>query len=757
MTDRRRAESRRGSDTDAGVVRAASSRGAPDRAVSPVIGAVLMFALLVSLLGVLQVTAVPQLTQGAEFQHNQQVQGDVIDFSGAVSRTAASGSGETVTVRRGVRYDQRLFLINPPPASGTLRTTEPDPVVVENAVADGETGDVWDGTPRTFADRALVYRPSYNEYDAAPRTIYRAGVVANEYEDATLVAAGRSFVDGRRVDLTVLAGEYRSNGVERIGVRTRPLSSPARTVTVTNDGAPIRVTVPTELPESRWEQLLETELVANGGHVTSFQCDGGPPDACGRLTVRLEPGVGYEFRLAQVGVGNAATAPGPSYLAESGTVAASVPEGTTERLGAEVRDRFDNPVGGVEVDATVVSGPGSVRPRTDRSGSDGSVSVVYEAPRNVDGPTDVTVELDFGEGDARTVRYTFQVSDADGSGAGPGGGSGGPGGDTDGGDGSGCDLGTWSASDTSRRLVDSEGCVWTGIDRVGRLELSDPALTPLKRDGQFSTDREYLRLTALVTDGSTRYLIEVTSQDDGLERSRGSGDWGGREVLIYRATGDVKFEAVGKAKLDVSALETWYQGGSLDLLDARSYENGEPPSTEFADFVRDNEVDIRIYENDGAVTLTAAKGGGGSGGGTTTSADRIEYVSGSGKVGNNDDELQFGIENTGTSGVTVTGFSIDYGGTNKIQGDGSEVRIDTSPPGDADQQQGYKLDGTSYSLDTSATIAGGETATITLANFEGTEFDSVSEASAADNDMTVTLTFADGSSTEFYFDVTLDA
>lgn len=388
----------------------------PDRAVSPVIGAVLMFALLVALLGVLQATAVPELTRGAEFQHNQEVRGDIIDVSGAVSRTAATGSGESVTVRQGLRYSQRLFFINPPPVSGTLRTTDPAPVTIENAVAEGEAGDVWNGSTRTYTDRALLYRPSYNEYDLAPRTRYRAGVVANEFESATLVAAGDSFVDGRRVALTMLAGDYESNGVDRVGLVTQPLSAPARSVTVTDDGGPVTVTVPTALPESRWMELLAEERVSNGGHITAVSCSGGPGDACGRLTVRLEPGVGYQLRLAQVGLGGGAVAPGPAYLVEDGLPAASVPAGTRTRFDVAVRDRFDNPVAGAAVDAVVVSGPGTISPSTDRSESDGGASTVYRAPDSVTTPTDVTVEFSVGRGAARTVRYTFQVTDSGGRG-----------------------------------------------------------------------------------------------------------------------------------------------------------------------------------------------------------------------------------------------------------------------------------------------------------------------------------------------------
>lgn len=44
---------------------------------------------------------------------------------------------------------------------------------------------------------------------------------------------------------------------------------------------------------------------------------------------------------------------------------------------------------------------------------------------------------------------------------------------------------------------------------------------------------------------------------------------------------------------------------SLDLLDRRSYRRNHPGIVQFRNFVRNNEVRIRVLENDEPVTLTA--------------------------------------------------------------------------------------------------------------------------------------------------------
>jgi len=483
-----------------------------ERGVSEVIGTVLMFALIVSLVGVVQVTAVPELTADAEFEHNQRLQGQLVDFSSAVSRTAGSGTGETVSIQLGVRYPQRVVLVNPPPASGTLATTPPAPVTIEHAVAGGEARDVWNGSVRTFQSRAITYDPAYNEYDTAPLTAYRTSIVSNRFDGATRVVAAKGFINGRQLSLTLLAGELRQSGIDRTSIDTRPLSTPARTVTVMDDNEPITVTVPTELSEEQWATLLATERVENGGHVVSHECANPPPEPCGRLTVVLEPGVSYELQLAQVGVGNNASAPEPRYLIDTAGDNASLAAGTRQRLAATVLDRFDNPVSGVETTVTVIDGPGEVFTLTDRSGADGEVAALYRAPSTVEGVVNVTVELSFGTGPARTVTYDLQVFGR-GPASGGGGGS------------SSVTASITDATGSSERGTDRFDVTATAADSNGSLtrmtfELIDPedgtVIDTAERLVSGGSAEQAVTLRARGAARRSSYLVRVTAvADDG--------------------------------------------------------------------------------------------------------------------------------------------------------------------------------------------------------------------------------------------------
>lgn len=406
-----------------------------DRAVSPVIGAVLMLVVAVLLLGILQTTAIPSLNAQQEFEHSEGVRADVVGLSATVDRVAAGDHGERAMVDVGFRYPQRLFFVNPPPVSGTLRTAEAGTVTIRNATAAGETGHFWDREegPRTFETSAVVYDPAYNEYRSAPTTVFEPWAVYGRIDGRTLARTETDLVDGRRISLVALDGRYSRSVASAAGVSVTPTSAPVQSVTVSGDADnPITLTVPTGMRNDTWAELLEGEIDGPGEddrHVTGFDCRAEPPEPCGELTLTLEPG-SYDLRLGAVGFGEARREP-EAYLTDVSGNATAVVESGRQRLVVEARDRFDNPVGGVDVTASVRGDLGSVSPASATTDSGGRAVFSYRAPDEVDGTQSVTVAATFGDGRERTVEFDIEVVDrvatagpGDGTGDGTGGGTG---------------------------------------------------------------------------------------------------------------------------------------------------------------------------------------------------------------------------------------------------------------------------------------------------------------------------------------------
>ena len=357
-----------------------------DRAVTVQIGTVLLFAVLIILLSTYQAAVVPQQNEQVEFNHNQQVQGDLQDLRDELHRTAIMGSGGSASVALGTRYPVRALFVNPAPPSGTLRTTPPANVTVENATAVGEVGDYWDGDPQNFSTRRMTYDPIYSVYQNPPTTVYESGILYNRFDGANRTLAGQRLVQGNRISLVALNGSLSKSRSGTASVDVRPVSVATRTVTVRNESSNVSVVVPTTLPADEWEALLADEMGA-GDRQRVLAVEDGPRENAVRVV--LEPGT-YELRLAKVGVGSDVSGVEPHYVTDVRGDGTTVSEDSTQELFVEVRDRYNNPVSGVSVEASTSLDNSSVASATPTTDDRGRVALQYTAPENVSGVSETT-------------------------------------------------------------------------------------------------------------------------------------------------------------------------------------------------------------------------------------------------------------------------------------------------------------------------------------------------------------------------------
>lgn len=379
-----------------------------ERGVAIQVGAAILLAFVVLTIALYQATIVPQQNAQVEFNHNQQVRSDLGDVRNAIVSVPGGTVGESVSVKLGTSYPERTIFVNPPPPVGQLRTGDDGALALENAVADGEAGDFWAGGRHAVTTRPLVYRPNYNVYDNAPVTVYENTVLVDRYRTANRTATDQRLVRGRTITVVTLRGNYSENGQGTASVDLSAFSTSTRTVAVTDGSGPLRVTVPTTMPNETWAALLRDQYVSNGGHVVdqSYTVVAG---GYNRLVLTLERDVTYELRMAGVAVGTGVPDPGPAYAVDASGDGARVGVGETHTLVAEVRDRFNNPVSGVVVNASVVSGPGSVTAR-DTTGADGRAAFTYTA--SSEGTATVEVTYSTSPGANETVRYTVTATSA---------------------------------------------------------------------------------------------------------------------------------------------------------------------------------------------------------------------------------------------------------------------------------------------------------------------------------------------------------
>jgi hypothetical protein len=381
-------------DRDGGTT--ANERPAParpatardERGVSELVGGILLFGLVLAVLVVVQVSLVPVWNEGEEVSHSFDVEEDLLFVAESVDRVAVTGAPTSATVDLGVRYSDRVFLLNPSPAAGVLRTV-PASVELGNATAPGDPGDHWDGTPKRFETRAVLYEPSYQYYLNAPVTRYEGWIAVNQFDAATVLLTPQKLIEGRRIDVVLVDGDLYEASPDTISAWVAAESAPAQSLLVANGtGGPLTVTLGTALDADRWRDLLADEL-APDGNVLAVE------DVADGVRIVLADGT-YDLRLSRVRLEAGAPADGNSTTADERYLVGIAGNGSTvvqagsRTVVAEVRDEYNNPVSGVRVavgtppaNGTLLgASTGTVAETTDERGR---VSFVYRAPAEVTG------------------------------------------------------------------------------------------------------------------------------------------------------------------------------------------------------------------------------------------------------------------------------------------------------------------------------------------------------------------------------------
>lgn len=281
-----------------------------NRAVAPVIGFILLFAIGIVAFSSYQAFVVPQQNSAVEFDHSQNVQSDLVDVRNTIVNAQRSEVVQSTRVRLGVNYPPRLIALNPSPASGSLQTDQPEQgITFENAdLVDGDFED-FNGnsiSPEEVENRLLnqehdtrflVYQPQYNEFRNGPTTIYEHSLLYNQFDQVDLGVTDQRLVEGDALNLVLIQGDFSQQGVSSISIDPRQLSGPTEDITIQSDGDPIELTIPTRTlsqtnDEEIWEESLESESVVD--------YERGPDDDT--ITLTLDEDIDeYTLRVATIG------------------------------------------------------------------------------------------------------------------------------------------------------------------------------------------------------------------------------------------------------------------------------------------------------------------------------------------------------------------------------------------------------------------------------------------------------------------------
>ena len=331
-----------------------------ERGVSEVLGAILVFGILVLLLAIIQTQAVPAQNQEIEFQHTLDVQGDFAQYHQAASQVTANGNEQSTAIKTGTNYPSRLLFFNPPSVQGSVRTTDSETVRIENISSTGEVDDRIDSNINNEIEldsRYLEYEANYNELKQDPTIRYEYGILYTNYSDGTTVQNQGSIIDGTNINLIFQAGDYAKTSTAEQSIDVQPVSAPARSVPIESpNGDPIIIELPSALPEEQWNDLYNSSNSVQNITRTS-------PDT---VRIELDPSKEYSLRMSRIGLEKDVQRPDGYYVVPAGDGTASVSEGGTTNVRFEVRDEYNNPVSNVTVDIDAPGG--TIENTTDAQG-----------------------------------------------------------------------------------------------------------------------------------------------------------------------------------------------------------------------------------------------------------------------------------------------------------------------------------------------------------------------------------------------------
>lgn len=401
------------------------------RGVTVVVGLLLVLSILVIGSAQYQSTVIPAEEEEVELEHSTKVHTEFSQIRTSILTTAESGESQAQTITPGLRYEQRLIFgifpavhsVNP---AGTVSTEDPErQIIVDNAINTGGASNYWSGfgdpctssTPQCYDTRFLTYDVNYNHYQDSPRLVYENTLFYDEYDSPSgrnvLIRGDQNLVNGRSINLVSLTGDASVSRSDTMTVETHPVSAPSESIQITNpdEDTPIRISVPTRLSESEWQDLLEEEMASqNGGFVQSVDV------IDGNLQLTLAVDETYNLKLSRVHLRLRDTQSRlpeelPAYLAWEGSDSLTIREDSQQTVTAQVRDRFNNGVPGVKVNARATYNggvnngncagsfasatntcDGELQPGQDVSDENGFVEFVYRSPELED-DEDITISL----------------------------------------------------------------------------------------------------------------------------------------------------------------------------------------------------------------------------------------------------------------------------------------------------------------------------------------------------------------------------
>ncbi|WP_255149061.1 hypothetical protein [Halorarius halobius] len=235
------------------------------RGQSVQVGVIIIFGFLIIAFSAYQAAVVPDQNAQIEFNHFQQVETEFTELRTDALDAVNTGNARSVGVDLGLRYPARAFAVNPPPVSGSLRTTNAGEVELRGL--SDSAADVCATTSTTVESRSLTYRPGYHVYSEPEHVTLENTLIEQEFDGGKRYSTQDFVTPGSgtpSIDLVVLTGDVGREGTDSYSLDLEPSR---RYETTVDPGSSFSVVVPSTLSASTWEDEILTD---DSGSTYSF-------------------------------------------------------------------------------------------------------------------------------------------------------------------------------------------------------------------------------------------------------------------------------------------------------------------------------------------------------------------------------------------------------------------------------------------------------------------------------------------------------
>lgn len=403
------------------------------KGVAPLVGVLLLISIFFLFMAQYQNVQIPEEKNSIEGEHETLTNQQMSEIASQIVSSGDTRETTSINLDFGVEYNFNIIF------SSIFEALHVDPVgtmqgepfsnqiEIHNAQGVGEAQKYWTGEDEPcegvrnhcFTTSSIRYVADYQEFEdntikyLEHQNLYRISQDPFEENRSYLKDTGTQIIEEEQINLITLASSFSTTRTANEDVIIEPKSSSTNTISVRgsldddDERENIELKIPTNLPEEIW---LEDLVNLDNENIEDFSYnEDGVEDI---VEIELNGNETYELSLSQLHISTELNVrdvddPGPAYIAWTDIEDVNIREGSTQTLSAQVRDRFNNPVEGVRVEARAFDQQnecfgdfssasdicnGYQQPGNQISTSTGQVSFTYEAPQTEE-DRDISIEL----------------------------------------------------------------------------------------------------------------------------------------------------------------------------------------------------------------------------------------------------------------------------------------------------------------------------------------------------------------------------